>query len=105
MTEPAPPTTDPKKDVTPLRCLLGSSISAALAWGLYSLTSAIAITFATKPILFQNQIVQRIGSAVRTLVLGVASMATFIFGFVAIGLILLAIQLVIQSLVPKKAND
>jgi hypothetical protein len=88
-----------------LRCLLGSSISAALAWGLYSLTSAIAITFATKPILSQNQIVQRIGSAVRTLVLGVASMATFIFGFVAIGLILLAIQLVIQSLVPKKAND
>ena len=105
MTEPAPPTTDPKKDVTPLRCLLGLSISAALAWGLYSLTSAIAITFATKPILSQNQIVQRIGSAVRTLVLGVASMATFIFGFVAIGLILLAIQLVIQSLVPKKAND
>ncbi len=90
--DPSPP------EVTPLRCLLGATISGALAYGIYLLTKAIAITFATKPILSDNLFVQRIGSAVRTLVLGVASLGTFIFGFVAIGLILLALQLSLQAL-------
>ncbi|MFM7190397.1 MAG: DUF3082 domain-containing protein [Microcystaceae cyanobacterium] len=90
--EPSPP------DVTPLRCLLGASISGALAYGIYLLTQAIAITFATKPLISDNLFVQRIGAAVRTLVLGVASLGTFIFGFVAIGLILLALQLSLQAL-------
>jgi enolase len=40
----------------------------------------------------------RISSAVRTLVLGVASLATFVFAFVAFGLILLAIQLIVQAI-------
>ncbi|BFM40829.1 DUF3082 domain-containing protein [Synechocystis sp. LKSZ1] len=90
-----------KAPVTPLRCLLGASISGALAWGLYGLTAAIAVSFATKPILSDNLFVQRIGAAVRTLVLGVASLGTFIFGFVAVGLILLATQLLWQQLFPK----
>lgn len=87
--EPVPP--------TPLRCLVGSGISATLAWGLYLLTSAIAVSFASKPVLSDKAIVQRIASAVRTLVLGLASMGTFIFAFVAIGLILLMVQLILQK--------
>jgi hypothetical protein len=89
--------TEEKPNVTPLRCLFGSGISASLALGAYSLTYAIANTFATKPILANNRIAQNIASAVRTLVLGVSALATFIFGFVTVGLILLALQLVIQS--------
>lgn len=92
-----------QKEVTPLRCFVGSGMSGALAFGLYSLTSAIATTFATKPITSDNMLVIKIGSAVRTLVVGVASLATFVFSFVAIGLILLAIQLVIQGF--SKQND
>jgi len=38
-------------------------------------------------------------------VVGVASMATFIFGFVAIGLILLAIQLIIQGFQKEKLSS
>ena len=41
--------------------------------------------------------VQRIGVAVRTLILGMAALGTFIFGFVAIGLILLSLQLLFQG--------
>jgi hypothetical protein len=41
--------------------------------------------------------VQRIGAAVRSLVLGVAALGTFIFGFVALGLILLSLQLIFQG--------
>ncbi|WLT38466.1 DUF3082 domain-containing protein [Synechocystis sp. B12] len=68
-----------------------------MAWGLYLLTSAIAVSFASKPVLSDKPIVQRIASAVRTLVLGLASMGTFIFAFVAIGLILLMVQLILQK--------
>ena len=93
-----------KKDVTPLRCLVGSVMAGGLATGLYSLTYAIASTFARKPITSDNLLVIKIGSAVRTLVVGVASMATFIFGFVAIGLILLAIQLIIQGFKKEKLS-
>ena len=94
-----PPKPAPKEPIppTPLRCLVGSGISASLAWGLYLLTSAIAVSFANKPMLSDKAIVQRIASAVRTLVLGLASLGTFIFAFVAIGLILLMIQLILQK--------
>ena len=94
-----------KKDVTPLRCLVGSLMAGSLATGLYALTYAIASTFAKKPITSDNLLVIKIGSAVRTLVVGVASMATFIFGFVAIGLILLAIQLIIQGFQKEKLSS
>ncbi len=86
-----------QKEVTPLRCFVGSTMSGALAFGLYSLTSAIATTFAAKPVTSDNLLVIKIASLVRTLVVGVASLATFIFSFVTIGLILLAIQLIIQG--------
>ena len=98
---PPPDNSGVKPPVTPLRCLLGATISGALAWGLYGLTAAIAIRFATKPMVSDNLFVQRIAAAVRTLVLGVASLGTFIFGFVALGLILLATQLLWQQLSAK----
>jgi hypothetical protein len=63
---------------------------------------AIAVSFATKPLLSDNLMVQRIGAAVRTLVLGMAALGTFIFGFVAIGLILLSLQLVFQGKAEEK---
>lgn len=97
-----PPEADPKPPVTPLRCFTGAGLSGALAWGLYRLTAAIAISFAAKPLLSSSLIAQRISAAVRTLVLGVAALGTFIFAFVALGLVLLALQLLFQSLVRSK---
>ena len=100
----SPPKEDKKETetkaekVTPLRCLMGSTISGALAFALYSLTYAIASTFAAKPITSTNQLSMRISAMVRTLVVGTASLGTFIFAFVTIGLVLLAMQLFIQSL-------
>ncbi|YAI81693.1 MAG: DUF3082 domain-containing protein [cyanobacterium endosymbiont of Rhopalodia sterrenbergii] len=98
------PTPTPEKDrpqnkkVTPLRCLIGSTISGALAFGFYSLTFSIFQSFATKPLISHNPLVLRIGSLVRTLVMGIASLTTFILSFVAFGLILLAIQLFLKRL-------
>jgi hypothetical protein len=91
--------------VTPLRCLLGSVLSGSLAIAMYFLTYSIAHTFATKPITSTSQLAIRISAAVRTLVVGVASLGTFIFGFVTLGLILLAIQLTIQSFKEKLSSS
>lgn len=84
--------------VTPLRCLLGAFISGGLTYGMYSLTAAIIGTYGSKPIASKNQLAINIASAVRTLVMGVSTLATFIFAFVTVGLILLAIQLTFQGL-------
>ncbi len=98
MDSPTPSTPQPeKKKVTPLRCLIGSTISGSLAIALYFLTASIVHSFATKPLTSNKILVLRIGSLVRTLVMGVASLGTFIFAFVAFGLILLAIQLSFQG--------
>ena len=87
---------------TPLRCITGSVMSGGFAYAMYSLMIAIATTFANKPIHSDNQIVINIGSAVRTLVVGVVALGTGIFGIVAVGLLALAGQLLIQKLTTSK---
>jgi len=95
------PTSATTQTPTPLRCLTGSLISGGLAIALYSLTSAIAQTFAAKPIHSDNPAVINIASAVRTLVVGMTALGTGIFGLVALGLIGLAIQILIQQATKK----
>jgi hypothetical protein len=90
-----------KQKVTPLRCLVGASTSGALAIALYALTRSIAHLYATKPITFTNPIAMNLSMVVRTIVIGLTALATSIFGFVTIGLILLAIQLIIQKFTVK----
>jgi hypothetical protein len=87
---------------SPLRCLTGALISGGLAIALYSLMTSIAQTFATKPIHSNNPIVVNIAGAVRTLVVGITALATGVFGLVAIGLVALAIQILIQQMTKKK---
>lgn len=83
--------------VTPLRCFLGAFLSGGLAYFLYFLTSSIITTFATKPIHADSQLAFRIATAVRTLVMGLSSLATFIVVFVTFGLILLGFQLLFEG--------
>lgn len=82
--------------LTPLRCVTGSLIAATLAYAMYWMTSAIAHSFAAHKIQSANQIVQRISAAVRTLVVGMTSLGTGVFGLAAIGLLALAVQIIIQ---------
>ncbi len=91
-------TESPDKPVTPLRCLIGGAVALAIAVLLYQLTQSIAISFAAKPIHTDNLTVQRLSSAIRTLVVGMSAMGTGIFGLAAFGLLGLSIQLVIQRL-------
>ncbi|MBK1986527.1 DUF3082 domain-containing protein [Sphaerospermopsis aphanizomenoides BCCUSP55] len=90
--------TPDEKQTTPLRCIIGATISSALAFAAYSLMMAIATSFANKPIHSNNPIVLNISSAVRTLVVGIMALGTGVFGIVALGLLTLGMQLLLQQL-------
>ncbi|MGK7929015.1 MAG: DUF3082 domain-containing protein [Spirulina sp.] len=87
----SPPTSE-QKPLTPLQCVIGSLTAAGFALPLYLLTTSIASTFAQKPLPTTNQTALNIAIAVRTLVVGLATLATAIFAIAAIGLLALAIQ-------------
>lgn len=99
MNEPTPssPTEKVKKPVTFLRCLTGAAISSSLAIALYFLTTSIAQTFAQKPLPTSSAIAQNLSVAVRTLVVGAATLATGLFAVATIGLIALGIQILWQQ--------
>ncbi len=100
---PKPSTQPPNPDSTyvpptPLRCIVGSVISGGLATAMFMLTVSIAQTFAAKPIPSGNQLAINIAVAVRTLVVGMSTMGTAIFGVASLGLLALAVQLVIKQM-------
>lgn len=80
------------------RCVVGAAIAGALATGCYSLTVAIAENFASKPVHTQNVAVLNITIAVRTLVVGMSTLATGVFGLAAFGLMALGVQILFQQL-------
>ena len=96
------PTPQPSQTPTPLRCVLGSIVAGGIAFALYNMTSAIALSFATKPVTSDNLTVQRISAAVRTLVVGLSTMGTGIFALAAVGLFALGIQLLLSK--PKDSS-
>ncbi|WP_414543852.1 MULTISPECIES: DUF3082 domain-containing protein [Nostocaceae] len=96
------PETQEQVPPTPLRCITGAIFSGGLGFAMYSLMISIATTFATKPIHSDNPMAVNIGSAVRTLVVGIVALGTGIFGIVTIGLLALAIQLLVQQFTKPK---
>ncbi|MGV0106223.1 DUF3082 domain-containing protein [Nostoc sp. DSM 114167] len=101
------PQTNAKEQVTasPLRCFTGAAISGGMAFAAYSLMIAIATNFASKPIHSINPLVIKISSAIRTLVVGVVALGSGIFAIVAIGLLALGVQLLVQQLTKQKSSE
>ncbi|MEM9538004.1 MAG: DUF3082 domain-containing protein [Cyanobacteria bacterium P01_E01_bin.42] len=87
----SPPTAE-RKSLSPLQCVMGALTAGGFALPLYWLTNSIASTFAEKPLPSTNQTALKIAVAVRTLVVGLATLATAIFAIAAIGLLALALQ-------------
>lgn len=82
----------------PLRCWSGALIAGSLAFASYKLTMSIAATFAAKPIHSDSTVVLNIASAVRTLVVGIVALGAGVFGFAALGLLALGVQVTFQRL-------
>jgi site-specific recombinase len=82
---------------SPLRCLTGSLIAGTMSIAMYAMTSKIATTFATKPMIQKTTMANNIAAAVRTLVVGSTALGAAVFGIIAIGLIGLAIQVALTK--------
>lgn len=98
-------TTADVQPLTPQRCVVGSVIAGGLAYAMYLMTSNIAQSFATHKIQSTSLIVQRISAAVRTLVVGMTTLGTGVFGLAAIGLLALAMQLLLQRRQPSSPPE
>ncbi|WP_310427851.1 DUF3082 domain-containing protein [Chamaesiphon sp. VAR_48_metabat_135_sub] len=86
-------TTSPENTLpTPLRCLTGSLIAGIMSIAMYTMTSKIATTFATKPMIQKTNMAINIATAVRTLVVGSTALGAAVCAIISIGLIGLAIQ-------------
>ncbi|NJL37950.1 MAG: DUF3082 domain-containing protein [Leptolyngbyaceae cyanobacterium SM1_4_3] len=90
---------------TPLRCFTGAIISGAIGALLYLLNQSIVQGLAAKPLPTSNVTATNIAIAVRTLVIGLSTLATAIFAIATLGLIALGIQLLIQQLRQPSSNQ
>lgn len=111
MTNPTPqPNQDTQPTQTqetlpgPLRSLSATLIAGGCAIAFYFLTSSIAQAFANKAITSTNTTAIRISIAIRTLVVGLSTLATTLFSFVACGLLIVTIYASIQQLKNRKAS-
>lgn len=80
------------------KAFLGSGVASAMAMVMYRILSSIALTFANKPVTSDNVTVINLSAAVRTLVMGVFALGTGVFGIAAMGLMLLALQMLFYRL-------
>jgi Protein of unknown function (DUF3082) len=91
-----PESTNPTQKV--LRCFSGGFVAGTIASLFYALTRSVIAGFAARPLQYDNATTINIAVAVRTLVIGVFALGTFIFALSALGLIAYGIQLSIQHL-------
>ena len=72
----------------PLSFLTGSITSIILFIAFYKLSIAISIYFSTHKPINNSEIVQNISSSLNTLIIGLSFLATFSFGFIGLGLLI-----------------
>jgi hypothetical protein len=85
-------------------CIIGAIVAAIMAIASFFLNSSIAQNFADRPIHSPNYLVVNITVAVRTLIIGISTLATGVFSLIALGLLALAIQVTIQQFNQKTSS-
>ncbi len=76
----------------PLSFLTGSITSFILFIAFYKLSIAISIYFSSHKPNNDSEIVQNISSSLNTLIIGLSFLATFSFGFIGLGLIIVFVR-------------
>ena len=72
----------------PLSFLTGSITSFTLFVAFYKISISISIYFSTHKPTNNSEIVQNISSSINTLIVGLSFLATFSFGFIGLGLLI-----------------
>ena len=80
----------------PLSFLSGSLTAAMLGWLTLGLSQRVLLYYGAHPPHYDSAIAQSIATALKTLIIGMTFLATFSFGFIALGLGLVFVR----SLVP-----
>ena len=76
----------------PLSFLTGSITSIILFIAFYKLSIAISIYFSSHKPINNSEIVQNISSSLNTLIIGLSFLATFSFGFIGLGLLIVFLR-------------
>ena len=85
----------------PLSLLSGAITAGLLSWVCLGLSRRLALYYALHPPHYASAVAQSIATALKTLLVGMAFLATFSFGFIALGLALACAR----SLLPAAAGD
>jgi hypothetical protein len=103
--QPTPASAAPASDTAaprrkgPLSFLSGALTAGLLSWLCLGLSRRLALYYALHPPSYSSAIAQSIATALKTLIVGMAFLATFSFGFIALGLGLVFLR----SLLPAAA--
>ena len=100
--EPRPP-----QRKGPLSFLSGALTAGLLAWLSLGLSKRMALYYALHPPHYASAIAQSIATALKTLIVGMAFLATFSFGFIAAGLSLVFLRSLLpgSSQPPEQAGE
>jgi hypothetical protein len=88
---------DPEPRKGPLSFLSGALTSGLLAWGSLIISQRVVAWYALHPPHYSKPIAQSIGTAMKTLIVGMSFLATFTFAFVALGLFLVFLRSLVRA--------
>ncbi|NJN38491.1 MAG: DUF3082 domain-containing protein [Acaryochloridaceae cyanobacterium CSU_3_4] len=92
------PPTQKSNLASPFKTFTGALLAGLIALPLAKMSTLIAQSFAEHPFISDNQFALKISVALRTLVVGLMTLATGIFCVAALGLVALSIQILWQNL-------
>ena len=98
----ASPNQPPRKG--PLSFLSGALTSGLLGWLCLGLSAKVVNHYSLHPPAYSSAIAQSIATAVKTLVVGMTFLATFSFGFIALGLSLVFLRSLLALVKPGTAT-
>ena len=81
----------------PLSFLSGALTAGLLSWLCFGLSRKMALYYVLHPPHYSSSIAQSIATALKTLIVGMAFLATFSFAFIALGLTLVFVRSVVQT--------
>ena len=87
----------------PLSFLSGALTAGLLAWLCLGFSRRLALYYALHPPHYASAIAQSIATALKTLIVGMAFLATFSFAFIALGLTLVFVRSLVSA--PAQAGD
>jgi hypothetical protein len=94
---------EPERRKGPLSFLSGALTAGLLAWLCLGLSRRLALYYALHPPQYASAIAQSIATALKTLIVGMAFLATFSFAFIALGLSLVLVRSLVAG--PSPAGD